>query len=301
MSNFSSFAPASTIGLDVITQRLASAREGGVPVQPISLKSFESRNPFGRPRVLCFTASRKRPAHLARCHMSMQLQTYPLTHGININSEGLVTHDCSGLLARIGVSKHNSLHVLHSLSVRQHWNYLAAIAVVPDWHKYDLFIKVDDDDIYAPSYVANVVESFVTLQWDFSGCHSYGAIRGDEWLENARLLSLGETPQDELDGVEKTMPPTYAFSLKAMSLVVSLDDDRAHSWEDQMWRQAIYKNKLLKKCIREDQRDFFYHVHECNTAMTALKPVPKSPFQPSRSVGKMTSRSQLAPPRPACK
>lgn len=49
----------------------------------------------------------------------------------------------------------------------QHLNAVAAITDASYRH-YDLFSKIDDDDVYRADYVAGVVADFEEHRWDYS-------------------------------------------------------------------------------------------------------------------------------------
>jgi hypothetical protein len=128
---------------------------------------------------------------------------------------------------------------------------------------YDLFLKVDDDDIYLRSYVAEVVADFVANRWDFSGTHSHGLLNGRRWLPEYRQEDLGVEFEDLELQVPCIMPPTIALSRRALDVALASEDQGL--FDDIQWRRAIARRRELVMAHRSD-RNFVYNIHGENAS-----------------------------------
>ena len=135
-------------------------------------------------KVLCFTASSKRPIYLRHCILQLQFQSFDLHHVVYLNSPEFESsedqHNYIELLTDINIKKNNKLFVAYGPSSTHHRNHMAAIEQV-NWHDYDLFFKIDDDDIYKQHYIKDAVEDYQQRKWDFSGEISKGHIYYDRF------------------------------------------------------------------------------------------------------------------------
>lgn len=215
--------------------------------------------------VLAFTCSKHRPALLRACCLQMQQQTHPVTHAVYINADDVTQadEDYRALLSDIGSDTH-PLIVGFGPSFFQHKNHLSAIQLV-DWEAYDLFLKIDDDDIYRKTYIASVIEDLKANHWDFSGTFSNGLVNGKRWLAKYKITHLGFTPEDEKLGVLPMVPPSYAFTKKAMAEILSLDSELP-GWEDPIWRQHLTAHPDIRVHVREHS-DVSLHIHPKNVSM----------------------------------
>ena len=75
-----------------------------------------------------------------------------------------------------------------------------------------MFLKIDDDDIYLPRYVEDVVNDYLEKKWDFSGSSSQGLLNQHEY-EKDKVYQLDYTLFDKT--LYSIMPGTLAFSKKA--------------------------------------------------------------------------------------
>jgi hypothetical protein len=210
-------------------------------------------------RVLAFTPSYGRPVMLRHCVMQMQLQTHAVDHAIFVNAPGArLQLDYRPLLARIPMNPSSRLVAGFGATEGQHANALAALALV-DLDAYDLFLKVDDDDVYEVDYVELCVRDFERRRWDFSGAPSVGYLDDREFNPGGVWEDLGYSEDDVALGVDPFMPPTMAFSRKALDVVMALEDN-GFEWEDVQWRQAIYRDPGLVKRMRPGG-SFHYNRH----------------------------------------
>lgn len=222
-------------------------------------------------RVLAFTCSRYRPVFLRHCILQMQNQTYQVDHAVYVNAEnGDSSSNYLPILEEFKPIDERHLFLSFGPSLKQHDNHVTAINLAP-WESYDLFLKVDDDDVYLKDYVEKVVTDFEKNHWDFSGSSAENQINGRHYIPHA-LNHLGYTPFDETLSIPGKMflGGTLAFSLKAMQFLMTL---RATPglWEDLMWIRSIAGNAALKTCRRENSR-YIYNIHGQNlTTSKCLK------------------------------
>jgi hypothetical protein len=140
---------------------------------------------------------------------------------------------------------------------------------------YDLFCKIDDDDVYRVDYIEGVVTDFLQYRWDYSGSHSDGCIRGTRWLGDENCAGLG--PHSDTDrelGAIYIMPPTAAFSRRAVECIRGLNHTSPpaelqlgtaiEANEDVAWGRTIARAGLAAR-VRGSSR-FTYHVHGGNVS-----------------------------------
>jgi len=202
--------------------------------------------------VMAFTATYNRPEMALMCALQMERQTIRPHHFVFVNGEP----DYSGLLNRFSASDVESGKRYH-----QHYNHINAINIAK-LDKYDLFLKIDDDDFYGRTYVENTVNSWLKHGWDFSGGYSDGVLV-DGVYKTIKIDSLGATEKDRELGINMAMPSTYAFSRKAIDVILSLDPS-IKTWEDQQWRWALHEAGM--QCFIRDTAGFSYNKHSSNTS-----------------------------------
>lgn len=222
-------------------------------------------------RVLAFTASKHRPLMLRHCIMQIKNQSYSADHVIYVNSpleqttsetslhyENLLEdlcHDGSGGKIRIGFGPSQTFQKDRASAIR-----------MVDIQDYDLFLIVDDDDIYLKDYVRDVVQDFEVRKWDFSGTFSNGHLNGYRWKRNVNLETLGLSGEDHELGVPKFMPPTAAFSRKAIKALLELPEDEDFS--DSRWRRHLAADPGISVKARTD-KNFVYNIHGGNKSTGA--------------------------------
>src|SRR5262249_10514721 len=136
------------------------------------------------------------------------------------------------LLEDLASNSANLLKIRYGPTLTPLGNYLAALSQVT-LDRYDLFLKIDDDDIYLNDYVLNVVKDYESGRWDYSGSRSNGHLNGHRWRHNVVLESLGLCDEQRQAGVPYIMPSTLALSRRAVEWIFNMDDNG--SWEDVQW------------------------------------------------------------------
>lgn len=250
------------------------AHRDQLPFAPVSklpwFPTSARRREQGNVRVLAFTCSRHRPLMLRHCIMQMQRQSYPVDHVIYVNSseepgENYTTLHYQMLLRDVCHNSTAVTRIAYGPSGTYHQNYCNALklARIDD---YDLFLKVDDDDIYLKDYVLGVVRDFAKHRWDYSGAASRGHLNGCRWRPNTILTGLGLADDDTNIGIPDFMPPTIALSRRAISALRTLED--CGIFEDIQWRRHLSQVPGFVMAFRKD-RNFIYNIHGDNASTGA--------------------------------
>jgi hypothetical protein len=211
---------------------------------------------------------------LRHCIMQLQQQSYPIDHAIYVNSPEDEAPDCTpvryeALLNDVCDKASGKVLITYGKSKTFHENFISALKMI-NVDDYDLFFKVDDDDIYLQSYVKDVIDDFAINRWDYSGTCSHGVLNGYRWYPERiqRDLGLGQTDLDL--GIPGIMPPTAAFSRKAIRVILEAPDSR--QFEDIYWRRILAGTPNVITALRND-RNFIYNIHGGNASTaTWLQP-----------------------------
>lgn len=221
--------------------------------------------------MLAFTCSRHRPLMLRHCIMQLQHQTYPADHVVYVNSsensypdETTLQYDL--LLDDLRGASTARIKIAYGPSMSSHKNYLAALRLA-EVDDYDLFLKIDDDDIYLRDYVKGVVRDFCARRWDYSGSVSTGLLNGHRWKPKAMLTDLGLEQADRDMGIPGVMPPSAAFSRRAVQALLEIPDVRC--FEDIVWRRHLAVVPQISMVSRKD-RNFVYNIHGGNVSTSHL-------------------------------
>ncbi len=205
-------------------------------------------------KVLVFTSSYNRPYMLRQCVLSVKNQSYKdITHVINITSEN--PFNTFALIDDLSVHR-----AIASKNSHTHFNNMAAIKCIKNYGDYDLFIKMDDDDIYKKDYVQNIVTLFENNpDVDIVSSEIKLQLNGtDVYLANAKDLG-GNTD------VEYRMPMTYAFNKKALDAIINLEKKDLFGYDDMTWR-IIWKAHGLKHAVVDNAEEIIWHIHGNNVS-----------------------------------
>jgi len=202
---------------------------------------------------------------LRHCIMQMQRQSIPVDHAIYVNSpadeqDGETTLNYQGLLNDLIRGSRNKVAMGFGPTLSTHKNYIVALNLI-DIDDYDLFLKIDDDDLYFRNYAKSVANDFVERNWDYSGSESDGLLKGHRWQEHQRQSSLGLVERDLALNVPEVMPPTTAFSRRAIRAVMELKDDG--NLDDILWRRHLASIPDMRLAKRGASH-FVYHIHGGN-------------------------------------
>ena len=202
---------------------------------------------------------------LRHCIMQLQRQSHPIDHVIYVNSPEGQSPDCTtfhyeALLDDVRNGAPRTVRIKYGESKTPHENNITVLRMI-DIDDYDLFLKIDDDDIYFQSYVEDVVDDFAVNRWDYSGTCSQGLLNGHRWYPKKNQRDLGLAQEDIDLGIPRIMPPSAAFSRKAIRAI--LDAPGTDVIEDIHWRRILARTPGLIMAVRND-RNFVYNIHGGN-------------------------------------
>ena len=213
-------------------------------------------------KVLVFTSSYNRPHMLRQCILNAKNQTYKdFKHGINITSDENDVQNYLTVIDDIHVS--DKMEIMHSTNSHTHFNNMLAIKQFEDYDTYDVFIKMDDDDVYKSEYVETIVNAFKAdptidivsskIAYQLNGHKMYYSPDGYD--------SLGGNPGNST----YHMPMTFAFNKKAFNVIKDLQQKDACGHDDLMWRMH-WEAHGLKHVAVNNNDNVIWHVHGKNVS-----------------------------------
>lgn len=213
-------------------------------------------------KVIVFTSSYKRPYMLRSCMLNVKNQTYSgIKHLINITND---INDLQIYLAVIDdVFNPRTMRICHSVNNHTHFNNMTAIKQLKTYEDYDLFIKMDDDDIYKANYVQTIVDAFkADPTIDIVSSKINYQLNGNRLVYNTKGYdNLGGNPGEST----YHMPMTFAFNKKAFNIIKDLDYNDMIGYDDMVWR-IHWEAHGLKHVAVENDDNIIWHVHGKNTS-----------------------------------
>jgi hypothetical protein len=202
-------------------------------------------------KVLCFTTSYKRHKMLRGTIADIKNQSYKnLFHSINIAFDPGDNTDYSILYDDL-----ENVNIVYNENKHQHFNYINSITSI-DFDNYDLFVKIDDDDIYKKDYIKTIVNFFQTntnvdvvsskIKYQLNGCI----------FRKVDANNLGGNPIN----CDFKMPPTFAFNKKALKHILDLKS--IYGFEDHMWRDVWCNHCTVSEINNQD--NIIWHIHGQN-------------------------------------
>lgn len=207
-------------------------------------------------KVLLFTPTYRRPYMLRECILNAKNQSYTdFTHSISIMYEDeSETTNYEYLFDDIIDDRFLIRYNKNSSSLAR---YMTAISQSPE--RYDLYIKMDDDDIYKRDYVKTIVEYFETHECDVLSSHISSQLN-NYFLSKGNYRSLGgHYPNNNY-----LMPMTYAFSHKAYETLLDVKDNNNH--DDLQLRDAWSKCGLKDHNV-DNSNNIIWHIHGKNASV----------------------------------
>lgn len=216
-------------------------------------------------KVLIATASYNRPFMLRQCLLGVKNQSYQnYTHTVNIVSDGGKDQNFLPLYDDLLDDK---LIVTKSKNRFIHFNIVEAIKNVPDWESYDLFIKMDDDDVYKKNYVRNIVNMFErNSDIDVVSTKITNQLNGITMIPSiTKYNHLGAIPK----GTDYKMPMTLGFNKKALDIVMSIPDNKVIANDDLLWRFNWTDNNL-KHAEVDNSNQIVWYIHGRNISTSSF-------------------------------
>jgi hypothetical protein len=238
--------------IDNITYN-SSIMEGDIFIAKPIISPIKIDNPTRTPnKVLCFTTSYQRQKMLRCCIFDILNQSYMnIHHVINIAYDSgsqptLNAKIYDDILERYG----DRLTISYNKNSDQHTNYMNAINSINNIDDYDIFIKIDDDDIYKSEYVENIVSFFQNNLIDISSSKVKTQLN-NHYVRTGLYHNLGANPE----GYDFNLTATFAFNRKALSLIYDLKCD---GFEDFLWRDTWAKNNLVHGVVNNGDNMIWY-------------------------------------------
>jgi hypothetical protein len=217
-------------------------------------------------RPLCFTTSYNRPYHLYNCiNNILNCQSYKnIQYVVGI----CLDNDSDKILYQKLLEdfiKDPRLNVFYHPNLTQHDNYLYPIKSI-DHNKYNLFIKIDDDDIYKSQYLDATIKSYSAYQTDIISVTTKHQIDQRSIIQGSFDSVGGVWKPDVESDIKFGMPFSYAFNNKALDIILKLTQEEMnaiHPFEDPCWRTAWRKHGL-KSYVVSNMDNAIYHLHNSN-------------------------------------
>ncbi len=206
-------------------------------------------------KVLCFTTSFNRHKMLRGTIQDIKSQSYGnLFHSVNITSDNPKQNNDDYIKIFDDLKTEKNLFSF-SKNEHQHSNYIRSITNVGDYQTYDLFVKIDDDDIYKKDYVKTIVLFFEKNDVDVISSKMKYQLNGN-YFKTGDYNNLGGNPKN----CDFKMPPTFAFNLKALNHLI--DVKRFYGFEDHMWRDIWCEN--CKIGVMDNSENVIWNIHGKN-------------------------------------
>ena len=216
-------------------------------------------------RVLIFTSAYSKRAYMMRQSvLSGMNQSYrDFIHSVNITlDKDSITKDLSPLYNDL---LNSNLIVNYSENAEygfSHFNNMRTIKFVPDYEQYDLFVKMDDDDIYKKDYVKNIVSHFNNHpDTDIISSRISTQLNGYD-LYKGSYDNLGGNPGNST----YHMPITFAFNKRSLDAIINLTEKDVNGHDDMMWRTAWERNGLKHVAVKNDD-EIIWNVHGKNASV----------------------------------
>jgi len=194
-------------------------------------------------------------------------QSYPdFTYAIGLKLDNIHDNFNHKLLiddivdARIVYSE--GINNKHCLS---HFNNMNTIKTVENYEGYDVFIKMDDDDIYKKDYVKNIVEFFEANK-DVDIVSSKIRAQLNNYTTTVHIAEGFEGLGKVYETDDYKMPMTYAFNNKALKAIIDLTIEEAEGcFDDMIWRLKWRENNL-KHAEVDNKDNIIWNIHGGNAS-----------------------------------
>lgn len=206
--------------------------------------------------VLLFTPSYKRPYMLRQCILNAKNQSYTnFTYSISI------MYDDESEIANYDILFDDILDdrfiIQYNKNSSTHTNAMTTLLECKT--PYDIYIKIDDDDIYKKDYVKTIVDYFETHECDILSS-KIGYQLNNYFLSKGNYQSLG----GHFPNNNYMMSNTFAFNYKAYQILLNIED--SHNYEDIQWRIA-WSSGGLKDDNVDNSNNLIWHIHGKNISV----------------------------------
>ncbi|HEX9060085.1 MAG TPA: glycosyltransferase [Clostridia bacterium] len=207
-------------------------------------------------KVLLFTPSYRRPYMLRQCMLNTKNQSHTnLTHAIGVMYDD--QSEIANYEAMFDDIVDDRFLIQYYQNSPTHTNAMKTISQCPE--PSDIYIKMDDDDIYKKDYVKTIVDYFDTHDCDVLSSYA-GHQLNNYFLSKGNFGSLG----GNFPNNKYLMPGTLAFTHKAYQVLLTINDNTMI--DDIQWRDAWTKNGLKDDNV-DNARNFIWHIHGKNLSV----------------------------------
>jgi hypothetical protein len=191
----------------------------------------------------------------------IKLQSYPdISHAINITTTDINSHQLTEKMFDDLVSENCKITI--TKNTNQHLNHITAIKLF-DTSKFDIFVKIDDDDIYKKDYIQTIVNHFNNNpEVDMVSSKSIYQLNGNT-IYKVNGNNLGGNPE----GYDFNMPPTFAFNKKALDIILNINSFLG--FEDNIWRHHWSESKIKIQEV-DNKQNFIWHIHGMNISTASF-------------------------------
>lgn len=203
-------------------------------------------------KVLCFTPSYNRYKMVRECIFGISYQSYKNTfHSINVAHD----KDSKYIEKLFDDIQIPNIRITYNINSNQQQNYMRCFEGI-DIDTFDLFVKIDDDDIYKKDYVKNIVNFFLNNKDTDIVSSKITYQLNNNKMYTTRGENLGGNPE----GSSFKMPMTFAFNIKALKAIISL---KVNYFEDIVWRNT-WHSLGLKHCEIDNSKNIIWNIHGKN-------------------------------------
>lgn len=217
-------------------------------------------------KILCFTTSYNRPYYLYNIVNCILNQTYTnFDYYINISIDSDHEEIMYRELLHDFISD-SRLRFSFSHNSNQHENYLKPILMAEKNKPYDIFAKIDDDDIYHKNYLSFMIDNFSQHNPDILSLSDRFLIDNTKIVKKKFTDFAGIWNGDKNKKIQFGLPPTYVFNRKALEIIKDVPKDygKIHPFEDAVWRFYWRENNLNSLIINSKGSIFLCYRHDNN-------------------------------------
>jgi hypothetical protein len=216
-------------------------------------------------KVLCFTNSYRRPYNLYHTINSILNQSYQdLTYSIGISIDKPEDEDLyRNLLSDFLTDKR--IKIFFHTNLDQHDNYLFPIRQV-DYRTYNVFAKIDDDDIYKKQYLKQSIETLKKSKADIVSSTIQYEINNNQIYRGIFDNVGGYWSGDLNSNIKFGMPFSYVFNTKCLDVLLNTTAQELytiHPFEDPGWRTKWREAGIISYVISQSDLAI-YHIHGKN-------------------------------------